>query len=397
MRELKDIRSVRALRAEKHQPKPQLHTADDDSVEAKEPNEAVVVELPSRKVRSDEAEAESPTSATKSRKRGGRQKTTSTAKPKQSTATNRSWEVSPKAEDEETVVNAPNRTKAIEGVIPPIPTEVKVTEPMLRPDVVTRSPHPYSARLAKPLQSLRVEQTWDVSQPLAAQDLQQMQSQMQSQMQHINQLSTELQQEIVELKALANKINRDNQDLSPAKAKIPPQDPLDLQAGHPSSFMPQTRQPATPAPVEGHSADFLRAEQEAAVNAQTLRYLANRERMAAPGAELPLNIRERRSPVRRRNLKYYMYQLQKFLQLPQDFSGLLIDTGVWVLSSAAIGFGLKLLMTQFPVLLIPLTLLKVVPAILAAYLALFVPKAGAISGYRLFLVMLGFWLGSKLG
>lgn len=400
MRELKDIRSVRALRAEKHPPQPQMRAADEDSVEAKEPNEAVVVELPSRKSRADEAEAEPTPSTTKSRRRGSRQKQPSTAKPKQPSSTNRSWEVAPKAE-EEAVVNAPSRAKAIEGTTPASPVEMAGTEPLLRPDMVTRSPHPYSSRLAKPLQALRVEQAWDISQPLAAQDLHEMQSQMQSQMQQINQLSTKLQQEIVELKALTNQIHPNhqnpNQNLSSTKTKIPSQDSLDLPVGQPSAFVPQMKQSATPISPEGHSADLLRAEQEAAANAQTLRYLANRERMATPGMELPFHTRERRNPVPRRNLKYYMYQLQKFLQLPQDFSGLLIDTGVWVLASAAIGFGLKLLITQFPPLLIPLTLLKVVPAMLAAYLALFVPKSGAISGYRLFLVMLGFWLGSKLG
>jgi hypothetical protein len=391
MRELKDIRSLRALRAEQYLQRSQMSPEiDGEATEPVEPSESVVVEMPNRKPRTgDDAEEPAPTAP--KRKRGGRQKQASTSKQKQtSTSANRAWEVTQKADGDESVPTVSGHSQDVEvSNSSPRGNAPSSTENTVRPDVVTRSPHPYSARLSKPLQAFRVEQAWDVPRPIN-EELQQVESQMR----RINQLSNELETAMVELKAIAHEMNREHQDVSSTGRRS-----NGVPAANASLPTSPTQQFQMPPPYEAtQAANFAQAEQEAVANAQTLRYLANRERAASTTrVELPTTLKERRVPVRRRTLRYYLQQLQKFLQLPSDFSGLLINTGVWVLASAAISFGLKLLMMNFPWLVVPLTILKIVPAMLAAYLALFVPNSGAISGYRLLLVMVGFWLGSKLG
>jgi hypothetical protein len=392
MRELKDIRSLRALRAEQYLQRSQMSPEiDSDVTEAAERDESVVVEMPNRKPRTADDTEEVPPTASKPRKRSSRQKQASTKQKQTSTSANRSWEVTQKVDGDESAPAVSGRSQDVDVSDSSLRGGASSgVEKTVRPDVVTRSPHPYSARLSKPLQAFRVEQAWDVPRPIN-EELQQVESQMR----RINQLSNELETAMVELKAIAHEMNREHhQDVNPTVRRshgVPaPGNPL------PTSPMQQFQTP--PSYGAAQSTNFAQAEQDAAVNAQTLRYLANRERPhSSARVELPTTNKERRVPVRRRTLKYYLQQLQKFLQLPSDFSGLLINTGVWVLSSAAISFGLKLLMISFPWLVVPLTILKIVPAMLAAYLALFVPNAGAISGYRLLLVMVGFWLGSKLG
>ncbi|MBW4441453.1 MAG: hypothetical protein KME10_09510 [Plectolyngbya sp. WJT66-NPBG17] len=98
-------------------------------------------------------------------------------------------------------------------------------------------------------------------------------------------------------------------------------------------------------------------------------------------------------PRRRKPLHRLMQQL---LRLPEQNSGIAIDAALWVLAAAGLRIGLKYLVVAMPILNFPVTLLIFVPALLAAYAALFIPQANRIGIYRLLLVTLGLFVGGKL-
>lgn len=107
-----------------------------------------------------------------------------------------------------------------------------------------------------------------------------------------------------------------------------------------------------------------------------------------PTTSLPTTRVRRRKPLHR--------IMQRLLQLPEQNSGIAIDAALWVLAAAGLRIGLKYLVIAMPMLNFPVTLLIFVPALLAAYAALFVPQANRIGIYRLLLVTLGLFVGGKL-
>jgi hypothetical protein len=88
-------------------------------------------------------------------------------------------------------------------------------------------------------------------------------------------------------------------------------------------------------------------------------------------------------------------RLKQWLSLPQTPLDRLGDAALWVVIAAVVRVGIKFLLLAFPALAPVTTLLMLAPAAIAAYLAIFVPKAGWISIYRLFLITLGLVLGGK--
>lgn len=250
------------------------------------------------------------------------------------------------------------------------------------------------------VRSLRAEQVWQ-SQASDGERVQEMESKMHRIKHGFNQLSEDLDQflsAIEELKGITSEMNSD-----PA-APIP-------NASFPGNLPPQGTGGPIPSPEtlinqvkqfrsEPYGGASRRSappysEQEAAVNAQTLRHWTSRERGAtySPGRSAPPG--EPRPRPRRFTLKHALQRFRRFLQLPQNLPALVVDTIAWVVGAATVRVGLLFLLHNFPILQIPITVLMVAPAILAAYLALFVPRSGVISGYRLLLVMLGLWLGGR--
>ena len=88
--------------------------------------------------------------------------------------------------------------------------------------------------------------------------------------------------------------------------------------------------------------------------------------------------------------------MQRLLRLPQQNSGIAIDAALWVLAAAGLRIALKYLVMAVPILNFPVMLLLFVPALLAGYAALFIPKANRIGIYRLLLVTLGLFIGGRL-
>lgn len=148
-----------------------------------------------------------------------------------------------------------------------------------------------------------------------------------------------------------------------------------------------------------------KAQQEATETAQALRYLASRDvgrEHLQPTSAASTNYEPRRStrsrnaqpnlsPIRRHSLK-----LRQFLQMPQKPLDKAGDAVLWIVLAAAIRVGARFLLAFFPALSPVFVLLMFAPAALAVYLAVFVPRVGFVSIYRLFLVMLGLLIGGRL-
>lgn len=107
-----------------------------------------------------------------------------------------------------------------------------------------------------------------------------------------------------------------------------------------------------------------------------------------PTTQIPVGRTRRRKPMQR--------IIQRLLKLPDQNSGIAIDAALWVFAAAGLRVGLSYLVTLLPILKFPVILLMFVPALLAAYAALFIPQANRIGIYRLLLVTLGLFVGGKL-
>lgn len=100
--------------------------------------------------------------------------------------------------------------------------------------------------------------------------------------------------------------------------------------------------------------------------------------------------------ARYRRRKTVNILMQSLLQLPTKNVGIAIDAALWVMASAGLRVGLNVLVAAVPMLRIPVMLLVFVPALLAAYAALFIPQVNRIGIYRLLLLALGLFVGGRL-
>lgn len=151
-----------------------------------------------------------------------------------------------------------------------------------------------------------------------------------------------------------------------------------------------------------------KAQQQATETAQALRYLASRDvsrEPIDPSIAAFSQPESRRTMARSRTsqsvpgllpIRRYGVQLRQFLQMPQKSFDKVGDAVLWIVLAAAVRVGARFLLAMFPALAPIFVLLMFAPAALAVYLAMFVPRAGFVSVYRLFLIMLGLLLGGRL-
>ncbi|MCU0548648.1 MAG: hypothetical protein MUC48_04800 [Leptolyngbya sp. Prado105] len=102
------------------------------------------------------------------------------------------------------------------------------------------------------------------------------------------------------------------------------------------------------------------------------------------------------SKKRLRRNKPLQLLMQNILQMPTKENEIAMDAALWVMAAAGLRVGLKYLVIAFPILEIPVMVLVFVPGLLAAYAALFIPKADRIGIYRLLLLALGLFVGGRL-
>ncbi|HEY9752338.1 MAG TPA: hypothetical protein V6C46_05275 [Coleofasciculaceae cyanobacterium] len=141
--------------------------------------------------------------------------------------------------------------------------------------------------------------------------------------------------------------------------------------------------------------DWQRSEQEAEKAAQVLRQLNHREPVNSDFARPP-NSRPTRFTHRASWQNRWSLKVGQLLQVPAQPIDRLGDAMLWAALAAVVRVGGKLLTAAHPVFGPLALLLMIAPAAIALFLACSAPRAGVISFYRLFLIMLGFVIGGKL-
>lgn len=86
---------------------------------------------------------------------------------------------------------------------------------------------------------------------------------------------------------------------------------------------------------------------------------------------------------------------QRFLEIPHKPIERISDGVVWIGVGAIVRMLSRFVLMAFPGLTPVFTLLMLTPAMLAVFLALFVPRMGWVPCYRLFLITLGLLIGGK--
>ncbi len=87
---------------------------------------------------------------------------------------------------------------------------------------------------------------------------------------------------------------------------------------------------------------------------------------------------------------------QSIVPVPVEPGAKVVDVVAWVAGSIGLRLLFKGLIALMPFLALPLNLLMAIPAIVAAYLAFCVPNSRSDVIYRLLLVTLGLFLGSRI-
>jgi hypothetical protein len=223
------------------------------------------------------------------------------------------------------------------------------------------------------LRQLHLPETVEPSEATALQRLE-------AQIEHINELAIAQESALIELKALAETIERDRHVDG------------DDEDGLPTCEFLAAAVPLVERDAEGvlivstREIDIFRAEREAVFTAKTLR----RRRASRPSRhaarhrsslwDLLKSLFDQPAPTRR--------------SAPPKLT--VADAAVWIIGATVARVGLDLLLSAFPQLWLPIVTLIVLPAAIAIYRTTFTPETGFAWGYRLFLVMIGLLLGGRL-
>ncbi|GEM_PF-5279247 len=268
---------------------------------------------------------------------------------------------------------------------------------------------PVQAKL--PLHVLRDEQQRDerstdlpprsVVSSLANPDVRELTAQADS----INALSMALEQAMLDLKALSNKSNRsgqpgrDTQRTRGGTRAKPPANTFEPV----TAVIPYVERDATGAWVlASREVDLLKAEREAVSTAKFLRHLAHKKedtprrksKPAASSTSRAIVHRPAQSPEPESDPNQPGW-FGRMLLPPQDALGMASDATMWVLGASVLRFGLQFFLGASPTLWIPIGLLLVTPALIAAYQVTFMPRSGMVLAYRLFLILVGLWVGGR--
>lgn len=145
------------------------------------------------------------------------------------------------------------------------------------------------------------------------------------------------------------------------------------------------------------------AKQDAWQTASDLRYL-NHPGQASYRNELFSELEEQRPAFRHKttgtssrspSFPWHHLGWQRFLEIPRKPIERISDGAVWIGVGAIVRVLSRFILLAFPGLSLVFTLLMLTPAMLAVFLALFVPRMGWVPCYRLFLITLGLLIGGK--
>jgi hypothetical protein len=232
---------------------------------------------------------------------------------------------------------------------------------------------------------------------------------LEMQAERVNQLSLDQEAALLELKAIAEQVERDRQlletegfeDAEPTWEYLSAAVPL-VERDEAGTFV-----------VTARALDLFKAEREAASIAQSLRQrsvaaprhrvrhtLARHKRSAPLPVEKSEGLREMiwekmaalisSSQSRRQAARLHRQQSVPAPTMTVQ------DAALWIIGAVVVRRGLDLILAAVPHLWIPIVGLIVVPAAIAIYRTTFTPESGFIWGYRLFLVMIGLLIGGRL-
>ncbi|MEB3337303.1 MAG: hypothetical protein VKJ46_07580 [Leptolyngbyaceae bacterium] len=225
---------------------------------------------------------------------------------------------------------------------------------------------------------------------------------LEAQAQHINQLSTDIEVALFELKEISAQVHREQKALRQSDGTAFPE--MDKPPVYECSIatVPQIQPREDGSLVLNmRQIDLLRAEREAEINAQFLRQRAHQKRLmplqdqnhaqeflakTARGA-IPSVSFAIAPPFRR--------WLKSVLDLPQGMSARVSDGVVWIVAAAVIRLGLQVIVNAYPALWMPAVLVLITPALIATYQITFMTQSGLILGYRLLLLLVGLLLGGR--
>jgi hypothetical protein len=269
---------------------------------------------------------------------------------------------------------------------------------------------------AKQIASTQVKLTWETPETLPSernsfgiavrfQQLEHELQQLKSQAAQINQQSVEIQTEMAELRTIAHEVTLPKSLGSDRKSNSEPsmpsfmrQAPIRQNSPIPNPSVqnsPAQSSPIQSSPLQNSS---IRPEtfstpdppiKSSAKSPIADSTLASLKSLRNPS---PRSSRRRRP----RSLRGYFHRLAFSLALPKQPIAIVCDALLWTLAAAGFRIGLGFLIHALPILATPMSLLMFVPAIAAAYLAVFVPRSSPITLYRLLLVTLGLFVGGKL-
>lgn len=234
------------------------------------------------------------------------------------------------------------------------------------------------ATKAKQITATQVKLTWEAPQGSIVARFQQLEHelrQLKNQADQINQQSVEIQTEMEQLRVIAHGVTHPPAPPSP-KSGTGPLMPSFMQSSARQALSVGDRV----APLESSSDPQAEDLPLPSLPAEPLR------------VHRPI---ARRS-MRRRTIRRTLERLQALLQLPKKPIAIVLDALLWTLAAAGLRIGLNFVATSLPLLAMPLNLLIFLPAIAAAYLAIFVPQSSPAILYRLLLVTLGLFVGGKL-
>jgi hypothetical protein len=241
---------------------------------------------------------------------------------------------------------------------------------------------------------------------------------LEAQAERVNQLSTAQEAALLELKAIAEQVERDRKTLTQSEFEgdedfegfdedIPTWECLEtivplVERDQTGTFVVTTR-----------SIDLFRAEREALLTAQTLRH-----RVTEPVYQNHTLQKRTRHPVAKRNPDVFFEELTNWgrsllkkisalirgrhhrrptLRRHQTAPTLTVqDAAIWMIGAIVARKGLDLLLAAVPGLWLLVVGLIGITAAIAIYRTTFTPEFGFTWGYRLFLVMLGLLVGGRL-